>query len=63
MIQVTPAYGRDYTTAKAAKQDWYNNKDFMISDISSNYDGKPCSIRDGVKVTIRYNRLTKLTTP
>jgi len=63
MTQVTPAYRRDYTTAKAAKQDWYDGMDFIIADIRDPYDGKPCSIRDGLTVTIRYNRLTKLTTP
>jgi|TARA_R110000751_G_scaffold36730_1_gene89533 hypothetical protein len=63
MITVTPAYDRDYKSAKAAKADWKDGKDFIIADLSHPYDGKPCSIRDGLKVTIRYNRLMHITTP
>lgn len=63
MITVTPAYGRDYKSAKAAKADWKAGKDFIIDDLSSRYDGKPCSIRDGLNVVIRFNNLTKVTTP
>ncbi len=62
MITVIPAYGRDYKNAKSAKQDWKDGKDFIIADLSNPYDGKPCSIRDGLKVTIRYNKLQKVTT-
>lgn len=62
MITVTPAYGRDYRSAKAAKADWKAGKDFIINDIASPYDGKPCSIRDGLNVVIRFNNLTKVTT-
>ena len=62
MTTVIPAYGRDYKSAAAAKQDWKDGKDFIIADLSNPYDGKPCSIRDGLKVPIRYNKLQKITT-
>jgi hypothetical protein len=29
-IEVTPAYGRDYTTAKAAKADWNKGFDLKV---------------------------------
>ena len=61
MVTVTPAYGRDYKSAKAAKADWHDGKDFIIRDISHPYDGKPASIRDlSSGVIIRYSRLTKV---
>lgn len=58
---VIPAYGRDYKTAEIAKRDFDGGKDFIISDISCKWDGKPCSIRDlpvGREVKIRFNSLT-----
>ena len=61
MTTVIPAYGRDYKSAAAAKQDWQDGKDFIIADLSNRYDGKPCSIRDGLEVTIRYNKLERTT--
>ena len=62
MTTVIPAYGRDYKSAKAAKQDWIDGKDFIICDMSHPYDGKPCSIRDGLKVFIRFDKDQKITT-
>ena len=61
---LTPAYGRDYKSAKAVKEDFMAGKDFIIADITDRYDGKPCSIRDfpaGTGITLRYKRLTMLT--
>tara|TARA_R100001129_G_C5095440_1_gene182548 strand:- start:296 stop:487 length:192 start_codon:yes stop_codon:yes gene_type:complete len=61
-MTVTPAYGRDYKSAKAAKAAWKSGKDFIIRDFFSPYDGKPCSIRDTQgQVTIRYDKLRKVT--
>jgi hypothetical protein len=61
---VVPAYGRDYTTAKAARADWKAGKDFLIADFFDPYDGKPINKQDadreGLKVNIRFNRLTKI---
>jgi len=59
-----PAYGRDYKTAKAAKADWKNGKDFIIANLFHPYDGKPMSIRDASsdeKFMLRFSRLTKIT--
>lgn len=59
---VTPAYGRDYKSAKSAKADWKEGKDFIVQDFFSPWDGKPCSIRDTKeKVFIRYDKLRKVT--
>lgn len=65
-MTLTPAYGRDYASIKAVKADFNANKDFIIRDIMSRWDGKPTNRadleRDGVKsVVIRYKRLTKIT--
>jgi hypothetical protein len=63
MSTITPAYGRDYTSAKQAKRDWHDGKDFILRDITSRWDGKPCSIRDfsyGANLFIRYNNLQDL---
>lgn len=60
-LTVIPAYGRDYKTAKAAKEDWQANKDFVIHSIGHPYDGKPIN-REQVtseKVTIRFCGLRK----
>ena len=63
-LTVTPAYGRDYKSGKAAKIDWNGNKDFIVCDIFSPSDGKPINKLDAekfkLKITIRFNRLTKV---
>lgn len=59
-ITLTPAFGRDYTSAGAAAAHWAAGKDFRIG-----IDGPYCSIRDasalhaqGVRtIRIRYSRL------
>lgn len=62
-LTVTPAYGRDYKTAKAAKADWAANKDFIIADIMNRWDGKPINRpqAQGYRVTIRFCGLRKTT--
>ena len=63
-ITLTPAYGRDYKSAKEVKADWKSGKDFIIADIMHPYDGKPMSIRDAQpndSYILRFNRLTKIT--
>lgn len=57
MITLTPAYGRSYSTAKAALADFAAGKDFILNDVSSRYDGKPINKADcrGEKVTLRFN--------
>ena len=59
-LTLVPAYGRDYASAKAVKQDWESEKDFQIQDISSKWNGSYTSIRDNhPSVKIRFNKLTK----
>lgn len=59
-IEVTPAYGRDYTTAKAAKQDWKDGKDFRETS-SGSYITKAEAEKLGLSVTIRYAKSLKVT--
>lgn len=64
-MTLTPAYGRDYKNKKDAIADFEANKDFVIADISSPYDGKYVNKADLVSsdvtcVYIRYDRLMKL---
>ena len=64
MVTLTPAYGRDYKSAAAAIKDLKEGKDFILNDITSRWDGKPCSVRDfdgGQKLCIRYGSLRKTT--
>jgi len=60
VVNLVPAYGRDYTTPEAVKVDWDAGKDFRIADIGhKRWYGKYTSKSDwaGQNVRIRYNRL------
>ena len=59
---VAPAYGRDYKSAKTAKQAFLSGADFIVKDITSRWCGRYCSYRDfpGEVIEVRYDRLTKL---
>lgn len=62
---LTPAYGRDYTTAKAAKADFEADKDFILNDLSSPWDGKPANKSGLVEggyahVNLRFCKQTKV---
>jgi len=59
-IEVEPAYGRDYTTAKAAKAAWAEGKDFRETSTGS-YVTKAEAERLGHSVTIRYAKSRKVT--
>ncbi len=59
-MTLTPAYGRDYKFKAAAVKDWANGKDFIINDITSQWDGKPTSIRDWPPEDVVYLRYYKL---
>jgi len=65
-MTLVPAYGRDYTSAKAVKADWDAGKDFIIRDISSRYDGSYINKQDaerdmkGQSLTFRYKRLAQI---
>ena len=58
MPALTPAYGRNYTSAAAAKRDWLAGKDFILQDVTSQWDGKPTNKDDwqGQAVVIRYGK-------
>lgn len=62
-LNLVPAYGRDYKNQKAVKADWEADKDFIINDVSSRWDGKAINriqLSDGDVVYIRYNKLRKV---
>ena len=57
---LTPAYGRDYKSGKAAKEDFLNKKDFILQP-----NGQYVGISDyapGVTVNIRYKCMTQVAT-
>jgi|694.fasta_scaffold143445_8 hypothetical protein len=63
MITLSPAYGRDYTSAKAVKADWTAGKDFRIESYGPDmgrYIGKEEADREKLTVCIRYKRLTQV---
>lgn len=64
MPTLTPAYGRDYKSAAAVRSDFNKGKDFLLNDVTSRWNGKPCSIRDfkvGTEIKLRYKKLTMVT--
>jgi len=61
-IHVTPAYGRDYKSLAEAQTDWDAQKDFILCDITSPYDGKPINKQQtepGDVIIVRYGKLRK----
>lgn len=59
---VGPAYGRDYTSAKAAKADFVSGLDFCM--LSMGHNATYCSVRDfrpGLTVMVRYSHMRKVT--
>ena len=63
-MTLTPAYGRDYKSAKAAKADWEAGKDFIIANFNDPWEGKPVNKEQLLKqspINIRYNQLRKVT--
>ena len=63
MLTLVPAFGRDYSSKKALLEDWKQNKDFLVSDISCKWDGKPANKADiescgeYSQVKIRFKKL------
>ena len=58
-IEVTPAYGRDYTNQKSARADWDADKDFRETATGS-YVNKSGAERLGLSVIIRYDHDRKV---
>jgi hypothetical protein len=63
MLTVIPAYGRDYNSIDEIQKDYDAGKDFLISDISSRYDGsyinKEQAVEMGIKLIVRYSKKRK----
>lgn len=61
-LEVSPAYGREYSNAKAVKADWDAEKDFLIQTMGPD-EGRYVNKKDAPKgtVMIRYARMTKVT--
>jgi len=62
-MTLVPAYGRDYKNRKSVKDDWNNNKDFIIADMFSGQDGRYINKADchpGERHMIRYNKLRNI---
>ena len=64
-MTLTPAYGRDYKSAKDVKADWDANKDFVIADIFGGNCGLPVNkeqlVGKSITVNIRYANEAKVT--
>lgn len=57
-----PAYGRDYRSKKAVLDDFLSEKDFILNDLSSQWDGKYINrqqIPKGTAISFRYAKKTK----
>jgi len=58
---IVPAYGRTYNHEEA-QQAFHSNKDFILRDISSRWNGQLCNKKDLIKygnythVEIRYGK-------
>lgn len=46
MLELSPAYGRDYKSKKDVLIAWNEGKDFVIETFHHPYCGKPCNIND-----------------
>ena len=56
-VTLTPAYGRDYTSADKALADYDAGKDFILNtfDRRNTPINKSQCVSSGFRVTIRYN--------
>ena len=65
-VILIPNHGWDYLSAERVLEHLKEGRDFIVSDCSSPWDGKPCNLPDlkraGVMhARIRYDRLRKFT--
>jgi len=56
---LTPAYGRDYKSAKAVEADFNTNKDFVLQPQGCYINKEQIEI--GTKLEMRYSKLQKVT--
>ena len=62
-LTVSPAYGRDYKSAKAALADWADDKDFVIESVGRDqgrFINRADAEQYGATVNIRYAKLTRV---
>ena len=62
IIVLSPAYGRDYKSAKEVKADLIKGRDFRIESVGPNA-GRYCSLRDfpvGQVLNVRYRSLRQV---
>lgn len=62
---LTPAYGRDYNSKRAATEAWESGADFILNDPWSPWDGKPFNVESASEadydfVNIRYAKLRRV---
>jgi len=62
MLEVAPAYGRDYKNQKEVQADWDAGKDFMDL-FSRSYINKQDAEQNDLTVVIRYAKLMKVYAP
>lgn len=63
IINLVPAYGRDYKSKKALLIDWDSGRDFLLAGTTSyvNQSQLKAMARDGItEVRFRYLRLTRI---
>lgn len=65
-ITLIPNRGRDYLSAARVLEHLKEGRDFIVADVGSPWNGKPCNIEDlkraGImRANVRYERLRKLT--
>lgn len=63
---LTPAHGRDYTSAVEVELAFRAGKDFILNDLSSRWDGKPFNIGSArdmglLEVNIRFCQNRRVT--
>jgi hypothetical protein len=66
-ITLIPNRGRDYPSAARVLEHLKEGRDFIVADMSSPWDGKPCNLPDlkraGIMhAKVRYSQLRKVTT-
>ena len=62
-VTLTPAYGRDYKSAKAVKTDWVDEKDFVIADLFHPDSGRYINRQQTTSkdtFNVRYNKKQKV---
>jgi len=60
-LKVVPFHGKVYNSKAAIWADWIANEDFIVTDMSSRWDGKPVNKQDAERsrlacVIVRYGK-------